>query len=141
MEGSKFIFCPFVARLHVSLWLDLDRFRLRLLPLCSTRIAQAPAYFLLRVLFRIAVRWQRARRINRPVAHSADFKVRLVVTEELFPVFYALSRKPSSDHVETHHQRCGISLFPNTGSFGMIREYLRESHSRRAPADRACGGP
>jgi hypothetical protein len=93
MGSSKFIFCPFVARVHVSLWLDPGRLRLRLLPLRSSRIAQAPACLLLRVLLRVAVRWQRACRVDSPMAHSANFEVRLVVTKELFPVFYALSNK------------------------------------------------
>ena len=98
--------CSFAVRWRLSLWLDLCRLRLRLLPLCDSRIAYAPACLLFRVLFWFAVRRQWAHRIDRPVIHSANFKVRLVVTKELFPVFYALEKENQDQNrsISDRHQ-------------------------------------
>jgi hypothetical protein len=110
--NSKFFVCLFAAarfrvRVRVQLWLwlwlddDLRRRRrsLQLLRLRGGGMARrrytddAPPRALLRVLLRIAVRQQRARRVDRRVAHAADPDVRLVVAEEPLPVFHALSCK------------------------------------------------
>lgn len=54
------------------------------------RRPRAPPRLLGRLLFRIAVHGQRARRVDRRVAYAADLPVGLVFAKERFPVLDAL---------------------------------------------------
>src|SRR5216683_1949160 len=110
-HSKFFVLCLFAGarfrvRVRVQLWLDDVRRSLQLLRFCNNGSSgrgggmarrrdtdDAPSRALLRVLLRIAVRQQRARRVDRRVAHAADPDVRLVVAKEPLPVFHALSCK------------------------------------------------
>lgn len=110
---SKFFVClcaGFHVRVlgHVSVRLDLCHLRF-LPPRRRRRRRSAPPRLLLRVLLRFAVRWQWTRRVDRRVVHPADFEVRLVVSEELFPMFHALLLCIFPASVQTSPQSLNLS--------------------------------
>jgi hypothetical protein len=87
-QRPPFIFCPLVARLHVPLARRRppSRLPLKLLPLCSTTagLPKPQRAFCSASFFWIAVCWKRALRINRPVAHLADFPVKYDLWQDLW---------------------------------------------------------